>query len=140
MLVVQSCLPPWNLTDYTSPGSSLHGILEARFSRESSQPRDWTWVSCFAGWFFTESPGKPRILVNLAFKWSLRQSTIGKAPFSRVFNCQDLMPDDLRWSRCNNNRNKVHNKCNVLESPLNQFVEKLSSTKPVPSAKKVGSH
>ena len=28
----------------------------------------------------------------------------------------DLMPDDLRWSWCNNNdRNKVHNKC-VLES------------------------
>ena len=29
----------------------------------------------------------------------------------------DLMPDDLRWSWCNNNnRNKAHNKCNVLES------------------------
>ena len=29
----------------------------------------------------------------------------------------DLMSDDLRWSWCNNNnRNKVYNKCNVLES------------------------
>ena len=37
----------------------------------------------------------------------------------RVPNLQDLMPDDLRWSRCNNNRNKVHNKCNVLESSRN---------------------
>ena len=27
-----------------------------------------------------------------------------------------LMPDDQRWSWWNNNRNKVHNKCNVLES------------------------
>ena len=31
----------------------------------------------------------------------------------------DLMPDDLRWSWCKNNRNKVHDKCNVLESSWN---------------------
>ena len=30
-----------------------------------------------------------------------------------VPNLQDQMPDDLRWSWCNNNRNKVHNTCNV---------------------------
>ena len=43
------------------PGSSVHGILQAKmlewvailFSRGSSQPRDWTWVSCIAGRFFT---------------------------------------------------------------------------------------
>ena len=42
--------------DYT-----VHGILQARtlewvafpFSRESSQPRDWTQVSCIADRFFT---------------------------------------------------------------------------------------
>ena len=42
-------------------GSSVRGILQARilgwvaisFSRASSQPRDWTWVSHFAGRFFT---------------------------------------------------------------------------------------
>ena len=42
------------------PGSSVHGILQARilqwvaipFSMESSQPRDWTRVSCIAGRFF----------------------------------------------------------------------------------------
>ena len=32
---------------------------------------------------------------------------------------QDLMPDDLRWSCCSNNRNKAHHKCNVLESSRN---------------------
>ena len=32
-----------------------------------------------------------------------------------VPSLQDLMPDDLRWNWCNNNRNKVHNKCNVLK-------------------------
>ena len=43
------------------PDSSVHGILQARilewvaipFSRGSSQPRDWTRVSCFAGGSFT---------------------------------------------------------------------------------------
>ena len=43
------------------PGSSVHGILQARLlecvaifsSRRSSPPRDWTWVSCIAGRFFT---------------------------------------------------------------------------------------
>ena len=32
-----------------------------------------------------------------------------------VPNVWDLMPDDLRWSWCHNNRNKVHNKCDALE-------------------------
>ena len=40
--------------DCSLPGSSVHGTLQAKilewvaisFSRESSWPRDWTWVSC----------------------------------------------------------------------------------------------
>ena len=48
--------------------SSVHGVSQARtlewvaisFSRESSQPRDWTFISCTAGGFFTiEQPEKP---------------------------------------------------------------------------------
>ena len=47
--------------DGSSPGSSVHGILQARilewvvipFSRGSSQPRGGTQVSCIAGRFFT---------------------------------------------------------------------------------------
>ena len=47
--------------DCSLPGSSVHGILQARilewvaipFSRGSSQPRDQTWVSYIAGRFFT---------------------------------------------------------------------------------------
>ena len=50
------------------PGSSIHGILQARilervaisFSRGSSRPRDQTQVSCIAGRFLTtEPPGRP---------------------------------------------------------------------------------
>ena len=47
--------------DCNLPGSSVHGIIQARmldlvaipFSRESSQPRDHTWVSYSADGFFT---------------------------------------------------------------------------------------
>ena len=54
--------------DCSSPGSSVHGILQERilewvavsFSRGSSWPRDWICVTCLAGRFFTtEPPGKP---------------------------------------------------------------------------------
>ena len=46
------------------PGSSVHGILQARilgwvaisFSRGSSQPRDQTQISCIVGTFFTAEP------------------------------------------------------------------------------------
>jgi len=47
--------------DYSWPGLSVHGILQARrlewvvipFSRRSSQARDLTWVSSIAGRLFT---------------------------------------------------------------------------------------
>ena len=47
--------------DCSLPGSSVHGILQPRilewvaipFSKGFSWPRDWTWVSCIVGRFFT---------------------------------------------------------------------------------------
>ena len=61
VLVAQSCLTLCNPMSCSPPGSSIHGVLQARilewiaipFSRRSSQPRDWTWVSCIGGRFFT---------------------------------------------------------------------------------------
>ena len=56
-------------TDHSPPGSSVHGILQARilewiaypFSRGSSWPRDWTSVSFTAmDSLPTELPGKPK--------------------------------------------------------------------------------
>ena len=66
----QSCptlCPLCNPMDYSPPGSSVHGVLQARIpewaampsSRRSSQPRDQTHVSCcscIAGRFFIASP------------------------------------------------------------------------------------
>ena len=61
MLVTQSCLLLCNPKDCSLPGSSVHGIFQARilewvassFSRGSSPPRDGTRVSHIAGRFFT---------------------------------------------------------------------------------------
>ena len=61
VLVTQSCPILCNPMDCNPPDSSVHVILQARilewvvipFSRGSSQPRDWTWVSCIASSFFT---------------------------------------------------------------------------------------
>ena len=65
---LQSCPTLCNPMNYSPAGFSVHGILQARIlgwvvmpsSRESSWPRDQTWVSCTAGRFFTTEPsGKP---------------------------------------------------------------------------------
>ena len=57
VFVAQLCLTLCDSMDYSLPGSSVHGILQARvlewaaisFSRGSSQPRDQTRVSPIPG-------------------------------------------------------------------------------------------
>ena len=78
-LLAKSCPTLWNPMDCSLPGSSVHGISQARvlewvvisFSRGSSQPRDQTWVSCIAGGFFTDwATGKCLIdLCHYASSW-----------------------------------------------------------------------
>ena len=79
VLVTQSCAilcDPW---DCGSPGSSLHGISQSRIlewvavssSRASSQPRDWTQVSCIVGRFFTI--------------WATREAHPGPWPCSKTW-------------------------------------------------------
>ena len=60
-LVAQSCPTLCHLMDYSPPGSSVHGIIQASIlewvampsSKGSSQPKDPTQVSHIAGEFFT---------------------------------------------------------------------------------------
>ena len=57
-LIAKLCLTLCNPMDYSLPGSSVHGIFQARilkwvaisFSRGSSWPRDQTCVSCVGRW------------------------------------------------------------------------------------------
>ena len=72
-LVAQSCPTLCDPMDYNPPGSSVHGILQARIlewvampvSRGSSWPRDWTRVSCLAGRFFTTEPPRKPIIIYI---------------------------------------------------------------------------
>ena len=90
--VTQSCLTLCSPVDCSPPGSSVHGILQARIlewfakpsSRGSSWPRDQThvcYVSCIAGKFFTTSTtwedqhattSREAKLINRSFKKSTR--------------------------------------------------------------------
>ena len=72
------------------PGSYVHGILQARIlewvamssSRGSSQPRDWTQVSCIAGKFFTT--------------WAIREALPNAS--SRLQSLRlNTMPSGLPW-------------------------------------------
>ena len=69
-----------NTTDYSLPGSSVHGISQAgivewvgiSFSRGLSRPRNRTHISFFGGGFFTtELPGEPHngILFSHKKEW-----------------------------------------------------------------------
>ena len=75
ILVAQLCPTLFHSLGCSLPRSSVHGILQARivewvdipFSRGSSRPRDWTWVSCIAGRFFTIWATREALMIpNLA--------------------------------------------------------------------------
>ena len=80
MLVTQLRLTLCDSMDCSPPGSSVHGILQARtlewiaipFSRGSSWPRDWTQVSYIADRFFTI--------------WATREAPIKKKMWN-IFKC-----------------------------------------------------
>ena len=63
--------------DCSQPGSSIHGILQARilewvvisFSKESSQPRDQTSISCIGRWQ----------------SWNVALITLGGSDVQRIF-------------------------------------------------------
>ena len=66
-LVGKLCPTLWRPHAYSPAGSSVHGVSQAStlewvtisFSRGSSWPKEWTCVSCIAGFFTAESSGKP---------------------------------------------------------------------------------
>ena len=70
-----------NPMDCNPPGSSVHGISQARilewvaisFSKESSQTRDQTWVSCIAGRFFTNWDTREDVLTKSNFRGKFKE-------------------------------------------------------------------
>ena len=86
--VTQSCPTLCDPMDCSLPGSSVHGIFQARvlewvaisFSRGSSQPRDWTQVSRIVGRRFTI--------------WATRDAQIGGLAFHKP---QDTKSFSMNW-------------------------------------------
>ena len=80
VLVTQSCLTLCDPMDYSLPGSSVHGILQARilewvafpFCRGSSQPRNRTQISCITGRLLTDSAKREAQSSNAAAAKSLQ--------------------------------------------------------------------
>ena len=70
--VAQSCPTFCDPMDCSLPGSSVHGIFQAialewiaiSFSRGSSQPRDWTQVSCIVDRHFTIWATREVLILN----------------------------------------------------------------------------
>ena len=89
-----------NPTDCSSPGSSVHGILQAGIleliamssSRGSSQPRDWTCEPCITGRFFTI--------------WAAREALgWGRGPKCSIFSRpQPPIPRSNQWKALSSNQ------------------------------------
>ena len=100
-LVSQSCPTLCDPMYYSPPGSSVHGILQARilkwvaisYSRGSSWPRDQTCVSrgsCFAGGFFLL--GKCFLLFHT---WNECSSGMAHLPERPVSKCSTSTPKKI---------------------------------------------
>ena len=105
LLLAQSCPILCNPSDCSLLGSSVHGILQARilewvaisFSRESSQPRDWTRLSPIASRFFTiwaprEAPGYPQIS-SISYR-----STDLRTMSTKVICSLSFMVEPITWA------------------------------------------
>ena len=65
---------------YSLTGLSVHNILQARilewvaisFFGGSSQPRNWTWISCIAGRFFTDRATREAPYITISM-WNLER-------------------------------------------------------------------
>ena len=91
------------MTPHSPPDSSVRGISQTRISEwvavSFSQARDWTWVSCIAGSFFTDWTTREALstplthgksLLNFLSHWRMLVMVHGSHPRrinSRYFGC-----------------------------------------------------
>ena len=105
VLVAQSCLTLCDSLDCSPPGSSVHGILQARmlewvaipFSRRSSWPRDQTQVSHIAGRFFTIWATREPWCRWQDEGWELFSNTEGLSTEVDGFRAWSTWSDDHGW-------------------------------------------
>ena len=99
-LVARCCLTLCNPMDCNLPGSSVHGVFQARilewvailFSRGFSWPRDRTHVSCFAGGFFTTSATRePQMVGNDIIYWEEKiWMNVNRSEYEKLFHFEPV--------------------------------------------------
>ena len=108
--VVQSCLTLCHPTDCSLPGSSVRGSLKERmmewvdiaFSRGSSWPRVWTWVSCISGKFFNFWANMEQLWMNSVSQISMSPRTqnvtlFGNKIFADIIKVRVKM--SIKWTQ-----------------------------------------
>ena len=110
--VTQSCSTLCNPMDCSLPGSSVHGIFQARilewiaisFSRRSSRHRDWTQVSRVVGRHFTvlSHPESPRTIIkpiNSTLGYiSKKKTTLIQMFIAALFTTAKIQKQTKCWS------------------------------------------
>ena len=120
VLVTQLCLTDWDPMDCSLPGSSVHGILQARIlewvampsSRGSYWPRDWIWASCIAGRFSTvwatrEAPKKWVYAKQTSYRLSLGKLMCWNDALKHQLLKLMTVITNLETNRCRRNSLKV---------------------------------
>ena len=101
-LVAKSCPVLYDPLDCSPPGSSVHGILQERIlvwvampsSRGSSQPRNWTCLSCITGGFLT-------LWATMEAPWYYLAAKLLKLLILElvlVRSCASVPPVSSRWA------------------------------------------
>ena len=104
---LQLCLTLCVPVDCSPPSSSVRVVFQTRTlewvatlpSRGSSQPRDWTYhVSCKAGGFFTtEPPGKPNLVIMVPISQVLMKITWFKTIIVRLYIMIAVIKDYMSY-------------------------------------------
>ena len=91
-VITKLCPTLWDPMDHSPPGSSVHGISQARTlewvaissSRGSSQPRDWTCSSCIGR--------------QILYHWAIREAPSFIIPFNKLVDVHKHFPEFMSLS------------------------------------------
>ena len=133
--VARLCPTLCNPMDCSPPGSSISGILQARilewvafpFSSGSSQPGNWSRVSCIAGGFFTSWLTREAWSLDIWWGLEVRVGSGGGVTLKKKKNRKLCTKVNIYWdlekkSRPNVKFRKPTNTKNVLKNPEKQLL------------------